>query len=96
MPKASRSGSVGQPLVHVDISTRDGEIHVAGASMLGYLGGPAAPAILPTGGLEHSDPDGYLFIDGRRKNCFITPYGRNGNPEWVENELTAQPDGERR
>ncbi len=92
MPGASRPGSVGLPLDHVDISIRDGEIHVAGASMLGYLGGPAAPAILPTGDLGHFDPEGYLFIDGRRKNCFITSYGRNVNPEWVESELTAQPE----
>lgn len=92
MPNASRPGSVGRPLDHVDISIRDGEIHVAGASMLGYLGGPAAPAILPTGDLGHFDADGYLFIDGRRKNCFITSFGRNVNPEWVESELTAQPE----
>jgi long-chain acyl-CoA synthetase len=92
MPNASRPGSVGRPLDHVDISIRDGEIHVAGASMLGYLGGSAAPAILPTGDLGHFDADGYLFIDGRRKNCFITSYGRNVNPEWVESELTAQPE----
>ncbi len=90
MPNNSRPGSVGKPLDHVDISIRDGEIHVTGSGMLGYLGGPAAPATFPTGDLGHFDEEGYLFIDGRRKNCFITSYGRNVNPEWVESELMAQ------
>ncbi|HPR08932.1 MAG TPA: hypothetical protein PLI17_20095, partial [Denitromonas sp.] len=26
------------------------------------------------------------------RNCFITAFGRNVSPEWVESELTAEPD----
>ena len=30
-------------------------------------------------------------MHGRRKSIFITSFGRNVAPEWVESELTAQP-----
>jgi long-subunit acyl-CoA synthetase (AMP-forming) len=31
-----------------------------------------------------------VHLSGRRKNVFITSYGRNVSPEWVESELTAR------
>src|SRR5690606_11466174 len=37
LPGAGRPGTVGRPLPHVAVSIIDGEIHVAGAAMLGYL-----------------------------------------------------------
>ena len=36
--------------------------------------------------------DGFLFITGRRKNLFVTAYGRNVNPEWPESELLRFPE----
>jgi long-subunit acyl-CoA synthetase (AMP-forming) len=36
------------------------------------------------------DDAGFLFITGRKKNIFITAFGRNVAPEWVERELVAQ------
>lgn len=90
-PGAIRHGSVGKPLPHARISLRSGEVCVAGASMLGYLGEPAAPGVIATGDLGHLDADGYLFLDGRIRNVFITAFGRNVNPEWIESELTSEP-----
>lgn len=32
-----------------------------------------------------------MYLTGRKKNIFITAYGRNVAPEWVERELVLQP-----
>lgn len=92
-PGAARAGSVGQPLPHVRVSVSDErELMVEGAAMLGYLGDAAGPpSPLPTGDLGWVDADGYVHIDGRRKNMFITSFGRNVSPEWVESELVQHP-----
>ncbi|WP_310446824.1 AMP-binding protein [Thiobacillus sp.] len=91
-PGAQRAGSVGKPLPHVHIDfADDGEIRVRGLTWLGYLGEPSAPATdgIATGDLGHLDADGFLFLTGRKKNLFITAFGRNVAPEWVEGELVA-------
>lgn len=91
-PGGYREGSVGKPLPHASISFRDGEMLVDGARALGYLDGETlAPGPIPTGDLGHVDAEGYLHITGRRKNVFITAFGRNVSPEWVESELIAHP-----
>ena len=88
-PDAHRPGSVGQPLPHVRLHfAEDGEIIVEGATLLGYSGDTAArPTRWPTGDIGHLDAEGYLYLTGRKKNMFITSYGRNVAPEWVEREL---------
>ncbi len=94
-PSARRIGTVGRPLPHAGVRIGDdGEVQVRGARMLGYLGEAppdalAAEAWLGTGDLGHFD-DGFLVLHGRRKHQFITAYGRNVNPEWVEAELVQQ------
>jgi long-subunit acyl-CoA synthetase (AMP-forming) len=95
-PSARRIGTVGRPLPHAGVRIGDdGEVQVRGARMLGYLGEAppadalAADAWLGTGDLGHFD-DGFLVLHGRRKHQFITAYGRNVNPEWVEAELVQQ------
>jgi long-chain acyl-CoA synthetase len=95
-PGANKPGSVGRPLPHVELRFAiDGEILVRGAVAEGYLGAdeqeaqPRPDAFWPTGDLGHLDANGYLHLDGRRKNMFITAFGRNVAPEWVEAELTA-------
>lgn len=93
-PSAHRTGSVGKPLQHVDVSiSSEGEILVKGTTMSGYLGEDklSKRCWLKTGDIGHLDEDGYLFIDGRKKNVFITSYGRNVSPEWPETELTQSP-----
>ena len=95
-PAARRVGTVGRPLPHAALRIADdGEVQVRGAHMLGYLGeAPLADQLvagewLGTGDLGHFD-DGFLVLHGRRKHQFITAYGRNVNPEWVEAELVQQ------
>lgn len=95
-PSADRIGSVGQPLPHVTLAfAADGEILIGGIRWLGYLdGGGAAPHAgewIATGDLGCMDEDGYLHVTGRKKNIFITSFGRNVAPEWVERELVSKP-----
>ncbi|MFY2762584.1 AMP-binding protein [Arenimonas sp. MALMAid1274] len=92
-PGASRPGSVGRALPHARVQVVDGELQVHGVRCLGYLGeaGPP-PGAIATGDLGHVDEDGYVHVTGRRKNVFITAYGRNVSPEWVESELLQHPD----
>lgn len=89
-PGAVRPGSVGRPLPHVQVRiAEDGEVLVSGSVLLGYLGDPPAPSTWwATGDLGYFDEDGYLYLNGRKKHQFITSFGRNVNPEWVEAELT--------
>lgn len=93
-PGDKRPGSVGHPLPHLELRIDEqGGIQVRGAAFLGYLGeAPRAPeAWVETGDLGHFDGTGRLHVTGRRKNVFITAYGRNVAPEWVESELLLQP-----
>jgi long-subunit acyl-CoA synthetase (AMP-forming) len=91
-PGARRPGSVGQPLPHVEVRlAEDGEVLIKGSTLLGYLGEPAfAEAWWPSGDLGEFDPEGFLYLKGRKKHQFVTSYGRNVNPEWVEAELTQR------
>lgn len=90
-PQHRRIGAVGRPLPHLQVSLGlDGEVLVRGARMLGYLGDTAlGDDWLATGDLGHFE-QGFLVLHGRKKHQFITAYGRNVNPEWVEAELTQQ------
>jgi long-subunit acyl-CoA synthetase (AMP-forming) len=79
---------VGRPLAHAEVSIdARGEIHVSGAAVGGYVGGEQVPQRFATGDIGHFDAEGFLYLDGRRKNLFITSFGRNVSPEWVEAEL---------
>ena len=93
-PHANRPGSVGKPLSQVSVAfSAEGELLVQGNGMLGYLGDTESTVAdrIATGDLGWMDEDGFVHISGRKKNMFITAYGRNVNPEWVEAELTAHP-----
>lgn len=88
LPGAERSGSVGRVLAHRTVRIADdGEIEVRG-NLAHYLGQPpCADAWLATGDLGHMDGDGFLYIDGRKKDILITGFGRNVSPEWPETAL---------
>jgi len=92
-PGSRRVGSVGQPLPHVRVHvSSDGEIVVAGATMLGYLGDRPGASLAQwhTGDLGEIDDEGYVYVRGRARNVFITSYGRNVAPEWVEREIAQR------
>lgn len=91
-PDAQRAGTVGRPLPHASLKVEQGEIVVDGVRALGYLGNEhLPPGPIRTGDLGSIDADGFVTITGRRRNVFITAFGRNVSPEWVESELTAHP-----
>ncbi len=91
-PEAHRPGSVGKPLPHVEVRLADdGEVLIKGSTFLGYLGEP--PCIdqwWPSGDLGEFDAEGFLYLKGRKKHQFVTSFGRNVNPDWVEAELTQR------
>jgi len=60
--------------------------------MLGYLGEqPRVPdEAWRTGDLGAIDAEGYVYVRGRLRNVFITSYGRNVAPEWVEREIAQR------
>jgi long-subunit acyl-CoA synthetase (AMP-forming) len=91
-PQACRPGSVGRPLPHVQIRLADdGEVLIKGSTLLGYLGdAPHTDQWWPSGDLGEFDAEGYLYLKGRKKHQFVTSFGRNVNPEWVEAELTQR------
>jgi long-subunit acyl-CoA synthetase (AMP-forming) len=94
MPGSERAGSAGRPLPHVQLKIADDdEILVSGANLLGYTGQtPQKEKWYATGDLGYIDDDGFLHLTGRRKNMFVTAYGRNVNPEWPESELICFPE----
>ena len=91
LPNARRAGSVGRALPHANVRiSPSGEVEIAGVRMTGYLHAePNRDAWYCTGDLGHIDDDGYLHIDGRKRDVFINAYGRNVDPVWVEAELAA-------
>lgn len=91
LPGAERSGSVGKALPSADLAIRDGEVVIRGSTFLGYLGEPESwyQAELQTGDLGRVDSDGYIYIEGRKKNLLISSFGRNISPEWIEARLLS-------
>lgn len=95
-PDATKMGTVGKALAHVDLKiASDGEVLIKGSIFKGYLGDDKycldCDGYLPTGDIGFIDEEGFLTLKGRKKNIFITSFGRNVSPEWVEMELIAQP-----
>ena len=92
-PGANRLASVGRPLPHIEVDfASDGEILVRGSLFSGYLGEAEQNGadFWPTGDLGFLDDDGFLHLRGRKKHLFITAFGRNVSPEWVESELAVE------
>jgi long-chain acyl-CoA synthetase len=94
--EAFRFGSVGKPLGGVEVKIAgDGEILLRGANMMhGYYKNEEATkdtleadGWLHTGDLGYVDEDGFLFINGRKKDIIITAGGKNITPANLENGL---------
>ena len=89
-----RIGSIGKAIPGVDIKIDSpdesgvGEIIAKGPNiMLGYRGeeSPIVNGYFHTGDLGYIDKDGFIFINGRKKNVLVLPNGKNVFPE--ESEL---------
>jgi long-chain acyl-CoA synthetase len=93
---ANRVGTVGQPLPETQLRIADdGEVLVQGPQVTrGYVGGDAQPFLdgwLRTGDLGRLTSDGYLVIEGRKKELIATSYGKKVHPAKVERALVDIP-----
>lgn len=95
-----RLGSVGKLYPGIELKIADdGEILVRGEIVfMGYLNQPELNAEtvdpdgwLHTGDLGRLDPDGFLYITGRKKEIIITSGGKNVTPANIENMLKNHP-----
>jgi long-subunit acyl-CoA synthetase (AMP-forming) len=92
-PQFHKIGSVGKPLSHIKLSIKkDGEILIEDPAFISYLGKPAPPRQWPTGDIGYLDMEGYLYITGRKRSMYITSFGRNLSPEWIESELSLNQE----
>lgn len=92
-PETNRVGTVGKPLPHIQLKiSKQGEVMIRNPLFSGYLGSKRKMVEwYPTGDVGRMDEDGFLIIEGRKKNIYITSFGRNISPEWVESLLTSHP-----
>lgn len=99
-----RDGSVGQVLnecsamIYSPDEKGNGEICVKGSIVMqGYYGMKKATdevvidGWFHTGDLGYIDPDGFLYITGRKKNLIILSNGENVAPEELESLFTGIP-----
>jgi long-chain acyl-CoA synthetase len=97
-PRHKRNASVGLPVSYTDVKILDpneegtGEIAVKSPSlMLGYFENEEATkevftpdGYLLTGDYGYRDEDGFLYINGRKKNLIVGSGGKNIYPEELE------------
>jgi long-chain acyl-CoA synthetase len=94
---ANHIGTVGTPLPHTDVRiAEDGELLVSGPQITaGYYEAEAPSPVqdgwLHTGDLAHLTEDGYLILEGRKKELFKTSYGKYVQPAKVEALLRDIP-----
>ncbi len=100
-----KAGSVGVPISTGEIRIIDqdpdgiGEVMFRGPNvMLGYYNMPEETAKtiekdgwMHTGDLGFIDPDGWLYLAGRKKNIIVTKTGENVYPEEIEDYLNDSP-----
>ena len=95
LPDDYMLGSVGKPLPGVEVRiAEDGEILLRGANIFReyYKNEEATRETLVddwlhTGDLGYVDDEGFLFINGRKKDILITAGGKNITPANLENGL---------
>jgi long-chain acyl-CoA synthetase len=93
----NRIGTVGEPLPQTSVRiATDGEVLVRGPQVTqGYVDAgteqPFRDGWLATGDLGHLTADGFLVIDGRKKELLKTAYGKYLHPARIEAMLRALP-----
>ncbi|MDR2136411.1 MAG: AMP-binding protein [Treponema sp.] len=102
-PWRRRNASVGLPVKYTEVRIDEpdgeghGEIVVKSPSiMLGYYNNPEATAEvmaedgwLKTGDLGYRDEDGFIYINGRKKNLIVSSGGKNVYPEEIESHFSG-------
>ncbi|MGO1907413.1 MAG: AMP-dependent synthetase/ligase [Brevibacterium sp.] len=99
IPEKSKIGTVGVPLPGASVAIApDGEILAKGAPVFReYWNNPEATAKefhdgwFGTGDLGSLDDDGYLTINGRKKEIIVTSSGKNVAPAPLEDVLRRHP-----
>ena len=105
-PDDKKTGTSGRPLVGVSVSIRDreglavphgelGELHYRGpGGMIGYGSNDDAPKIgdgwIASGDLARMDAEGFVAIDGRKKEMIIRG-GENLSPLEIETYMKTHP-----
>ena len=84
-----KRGSAGRPLLTTHVRIADGEILVQGPTVA--PGTVADDGWLHTGDVGRIDPEGFLWVEGRRDDVIVTG-GENVAPEEVEEVLVGHPD----
>lgn len=93
-------GSVGYAMPSVEVKLIDGELCARGRNVMkGYYNRPEETAAIidsdgfvHTGDLARIDPDGRIYITGRKKEILVTPGGKNINPVEIEFKLEKHLD----
>ncbi|MFA5354359.1 MAG: AMP-binding protein [Thermodesulfovibrionales bacterium] len=96
-PEKRKPGSAGKPLPGADIMIgEDGEVMVKGPMVFpGYYRNPEVTEAsfdggwFLTGDLGSKDPEGYLYITGRKKEVIILSSGKTVYPEDVEKPYSS-------
>ncbi|HET6831746.1 MAG TPA: AMP-binding protein [Solirubrobacterales bacterium] len=83
-----RAGSAGRPLPCTDVRIDGEEIVVRGPTVA--PGARGEGGWLRTGDLGRIDPDGYLWVEGRRDDLIVSG-GENVRPNRVEEALSSHP-----
>jgi long-chain acyl-CoA synthetase len=92
VPNLNKIGSVGKILSCNEVHVIDKEICVKGDNVFkGYFGYEKQDNLFRTGDLGYIDKDGYLFIDGRKKEQYKLSNGKFVNPSHVEDILSVCP-----
>jgi len=98
LPNNTKIGSVGKALPGSSIKiAEDGEILLKGIGVFqGYLNNSSATedtfdadGWFKTGDLGYLDNDGFLFINGRKKEILVSAGGKNLNPNILEDRARA-------
>ena len=94
-----RFGSIGKPLPNIELKLADdGELMIKGpCNFSGYFNDPVSTAAvlrdgwLYTGDIAHIDPDGFVYITGRKKELIVSSNGKKIYPARIESLFKTDP-----